>query len=328
MVKIVFFGTPTFSVPTLERLLTSPHPVVAVVTQPDRPRDRGHQTSESPVKEVARARNIPVLQPEKLKDPTFLDSLVAFQADLGVVAAYGKIFPEAVLAAPRLGLINVHASLLPKYRGAAPVHRAIMAGERQTGITIIRLVRQMDAGPMLGRAARAIGPDETSDDVERDLAQLGAGLLLRSVDDLAADRAREVPQDEHQVTYAPRLTKMDGLIDWREPAQAVHDRVRGLHPWPHAYTFLGDARYVILRTATCQDGELPDWGAGAASHSPGQVLEARGDRLVVAAGPTEHRSAVAILKIQPEGRRVLATREFLAGHRIAPASTFRSSPGQ
>ena len=328
MVKIVFFGTPAFSVPTLERLLASPYPVVAVVTQPDRPRHRGHQTSESPVKQVAHARNIPVLQPEKLKDPTFLDSLTAFRPDLGVVSAYGKILPEAVLAAPRLGLINVHASLLPKYRGAAPVHRAIMAGERQTGITIIRLMREMDAGPMLAREVRGIGPDETSDDVERDLAQLGAELLLRSVDDLAADRAREVPQDEHQASYAPRLTKTDGLIDWGEPAQAVHNRVRGLHPWPHAYTFLGDARYVILRTAICQHDELPDWGAGAASPSPGQVLEARGDRLVVAAGPAGCGSAVAIVRIQPEGRRVLATREFLAGRRIAPASTFRSSPGQ
>ena len=331
MVKIVFFGTPVFSAPTMERLLASPNPVVAVVTQPDRPRDRGHQTSESPVKQLARSRSIPVLQPEKLKDPTFLDSLATLQPDLGVVAAYGKILPEAVLAAPRLGLINVHASLLPKYRGAAPVHRAIMAGEPRTGITIIRLVREMDAGPMLASEARDIGPDETSDVVERDLAQLGAELLLHCVDALDAGGAREVAQDEHQATYAPRLTKIDGLIDWSDPAHVVHNRVRGLHPWPHAYTFLGDARYVILRTAACRDDEQAQRGAAVPRPSPGQILEARGDRLVVAtgpAGPAGHGSAVAILRIQPEGRRALTTREFLAGHRIAPAAAFRSSPGQ
>ena len=333
MVRIVFFGTPAFSVPTLERLLAAPYPVVGVVTQPDRPRGRGHQTTEAPVKQLARTRGIPVLQPEKLKDPAFLDSLAALEADLGVVAAYGKMLPDAVLTAPRRGLINVHASLLPKYRGAAPVHRAIMAGEQQTGITIIRLVREMDAGPMLASEARAIGPEETSDAVERDLAQIGAALLVRSVADLDAGRAREVAQDERGVTFAPRLTKQDGLIDWNEPASAVHNRVRGLHPWPHAYTFLGEERYVILHTAVCQGDEVPEPRTGLPCSTPGQVLEARGDRLIVAAGhgsdgsPSPHGSAVAILQIQPEGRRALATREFLAGHRIAPASTFRSSPG-
>ena len=186
------------------------------------------------------------------------------------------MLPDAVLAAPRQGLINVHASLLPKYRGAAPVHRAIMAGEQQTGITIIRLVREMDAGPMLASEARAIGPDETSDAVERDLAQIGAALLVRSVADLDAGRAREVAQDERGVTFAPRLTKQDGLIDWNEPASAVHNRVRGLHPWPHAYTFLGDARYVILHTAVSQGDEVPEPRTGLPCPTPGQVLEARG----------------------------------------------------
>ena len=328
MVKIVFFGTPAFGVPTMKRLLAASNPVVAAVTQPDRPRGRGHQTSESPVKQLARSRSIPVLQPDKLKDPTFLDSLAALQPDLGVVAAYGKILPQAVLAAPRLGLINVHASLLPQYRGAAPVHRAIMAGEPRTGITIIRLVREMDAGPMLASEARDIGPDETSDVVERDLAQLGAELLLRCVDALDADAGREVAQDEHQATYAPRLTKIDGLIDWNESARAVHNRVRGLHPWPHAYTFLGDTRYVILHTAISRDDEQGQRGAAVPRPSPGQIVEAHGDRLVVAAGPAGHGSAVAILKIQPEGRRAMTTREFLAGHPIAAAAAFRSPPQQ
>jgi methionyl-tRNA formyltransferase len=167
--RIVFFGTPEFAVPTLDALLGSRHPVVGVVTQPDRPRGRGQKISAAPVKARALAAGLPILQPERLKDPAFVDALAALHADLGVVAAYGKILTDAVLAMPRLGMVNVHASLLPRYRGAAPVHRAIIAGERETGVTIMRVVRALDAGPMLTTVRRPIGPDETSDEVERDL---------------------------------------------------------------------------------------------------------------------------------------------------------------
>ena len=320
MVKVVFFGTPAFAVPTLDRLLASPYEVVAAVTQPDRPRGRGQRVSESPVKQVAKDRHIPVLEPRKMKDASFVEALTQLAPDLGVVAAYGKILPDQLLTLPRLGMINVHASLLPKYRGAAPIHRAVMAGEAETGITIIRLVREMDAGPMLRQATYPIGLEQTSDALEHELAELGADLLTRTVDDLDAGRASEEPQDHSRATLAPRLTKDDGLIDWTAQAAAVHNQVRGLHPWPHAYSYLEGARYVIRRSA------VPQTAVGAtdkARPEPGEVLRAAGDLLLVATGMG---TALEILELQPEGRRSLLTRAFLAGHRIRPGSVFRSSP--
>ena len=317
MVRVVFLGTPAFAVPTLERLLASPHEVVAVVTQPDRPRDRGQRVAESPVKRIAAGRGLPVYQPERMKDPAFVAALGALAPDLGVVAAYGKMLPDQLLALPRLGMINVHASLLPAYRGAAPIHRAVMAGETETGITIIRLVREMDAGPMLRRAALPIDPDDDAETLERALAALGAATLLPAVDDLASGRAAEEEQDHARATFAPRLTRADGAIDWSRPAGRVHDQVRGLHPWPRAFSHLAGVRYLIHRTAVVE----PPAGDSAPS-VPGQVLEAAGDRLVVAAGSG---MAVAILEIQPEGRRALAARAFLAGHPIAPGTVFKTA---
>ena len=187
--RIVFFGTPAFAVPTLDALLGSRHQIAGVVTQPDRPRGRGQQVSDAPVKARAAAAHVPILQPERMRDPAFVKALAALQADLGVVAAYGKILTDEVLATPALGLVNVHASLLPKYRGAAPVHRAIVAGERETGVTIMRVVSALDAGPMLAAVRRPVGPDETSEDVERDLAAIGAKLLVSTVDAVADDAA-------------------------------------------------------------------------------------------------------------------------------------------
>ena len=315
--RIVFFGTPDFAVPTLERLFASRHRVVGIVTQPDRPSGRGQRPHQSPVKRVALGRDIPVLQPERLKDGVFLPALTAWGADLGVVAAYGKILNESVLETPRLGFINVHASLLPKFRGAAPIQRAVMAGENITGVTIIRLVRAMDAGPMLAHASRPIDPDETSDRIERDLAVLGAGLLAGVVENLAAGHVVEVPQDEAEATYAPRLDKSEGLIDWQQPARRVHDQIRGLHPWPHAHTFLEGARYIVLRS---RPEEVPTRSGRSGPPQPGEVLEASGDVLRVATGD----GAIRIVEIQPEGRRPLATREFLAGHPLNIGSIFSS----
>ena len=315
MVRVVFLGTPAFAVPTLERLLASAHEVAAVVTQPDRPRGRGQRVSESPVKQLAAARGLPVLQPERMKDPAFVEALAALAPDLGVVAAYGKMLPDRLLALPRLGMINVHASLLPAYRGAAPIHRAVMAGETETGITIIRLVREMDAGPMLRRAALPIDADDDAETLERALAALGAVTLLQAVDDLESGRAAEEEQDHPRATFAPRLTRADGAIDWSRTAGQVHDQVRGLHPWPRAFSHLGGARYLIHRTAVVEP-------PGEAPAAPGQVLEAAGDRLVVAAGSG---TAVAILEIQPEGRRALPARAFLAGHPLAPGTAFKTS---
>lgn len=307
--RIVFFGTPEFAVPTLDALVRSRHVVAAAVSQPDRPRDRGQKTASSPVKTHALAAGIPVLQPERLRDPEFGAALADLHADLGVVAAYGKILTEAVLSTPRLGMVNVHASLLPRYRGAAPVHRAIIAGESETGVTIMRVVKALDAGPMLATVRRSIGPDETSDVVERHLAQLGASLLVATIDRIAAGTAEEVPQDDAAATYAPRLTKDEGLIDWTMSAQRIHDLVRGLFPWPHAYTYRGAERFIIWRTAVRRD---------PAREPAGTIVDVASEGIDVAAGD----GIVSILEIQPEGRRPMPARDFLAGHRLAPGDRF------
>ena len=308
--RVVFFGTPGFAVPTLEALLKSRHQVIGVVTQPDRPRGRGQKLSDAPVKRVAVEAGLPVLQPDRLGDAAFLDQFVSLGADLGVVAAYGKILSERILGVPRLGMVNVHASLLPAYRGAAPVHRAIIAGELETGITSMRLVKALDAGPMLSSVRRPIGRNETSEEVERDLAGLGAALLVSTLDDLASGRSREIPQDDSRATYAHRLTRADGAIDWTQPAGHLHNVIRGLHPWPHAYTFLGGHRFILLRS---------DWSMEpAAGAAPGVVLQADADTLAVATGS----GTLRILQIQPEGKRPLSVREFLAGHRVAAGERF------
>ncbi|MBI3402609.1 MAG: methionyl-tRNA formyltransferase [Acidobacteria bacterium] len=313
--RIVFFGTPEFAVPTLDALLAAaPHTVVGVVTQPDRPRGRGQRVSDAPVKARARAAGLPVLQPERMNDVAFLDRLAALHADLGVVAAYGKILTGAVLATPRLGMINVHASLLPRYRGAAPVHRAIIEGEHATGVTIMRVVRALDAGPMLASDHRAIGPDETSQEVERDLARLGSRLLVAVVDQIARGGARERPQDEASATYAHRLTKDDGAIDWSWPAIRIHNLIRGLHPWPHAFVYLRGQRLILHRARVA--GDVLTRG------EPGTILIASGDRLIVAAGD----GALEISQLQAEGKRLMAPREFLAGHQLNAGDRFTAAP--
>jgi len=315
--RIVFFGTPEFALPTLDALLESRHPVVGVVTQPDRPRGRGQKTSDAPVKSRAMAAGVPILQPERIKDAPFMDALAALRADLGVVAAYGKILTDAVLAMPRLGMINVHASLLPRHRGAAPVHRAVIEGELETGVTIMRVVKALDAGPMLAAARRPIGPDETSDEVERDLARLGAPLLVSCVDQLAAGCATETPQDDASATYAHRLKKEDGVIDWSLPAARVHNLVRGLHPWPHAFTFVSGTRLIVRRTE-----KVSEKVSDTSDTLSGTILLAAGDDLVVATGD----GALRIREIQAEGRRPMTVREFLAGHRLVPGDRCTAAP--
>jgi methionyl-tRNA formyltransferase len=309
--RIAFFGTPAFAVPTLEALMASQDEVVAVVTQPDRPRGRGQHVVPGAVKAAATARGLSVLQPEKLTRNEVEPVVRALDLDLGVVAAYGKILPQWLLDVPRLGMINVHASLLPRHRGAAPVHRAILAGDTDTGVTIMRVVQALDAGPMLDRVVRPIDPDETSDHVERDLAVLGAELLVKTVDALREGRAREEPQDDSQATYAPRLTREDGAIDWAQPARAIHNRIRGLHPWPHAVTHLEGMRLILHRSRVAEDGS---------SASSGVITDASHGRLAVACGDGVE---LEVLELQAEGRRPMIAREFLAGHPVAPGQRFR-----
>jgi methionyl-tRNA formyltransferase len=235
-----------------------------------------------------------------------------WRPDLGVVAAYGKLIPEDVIALPRLGMINVHASLLPKYRGASPVQRAVMNGEQETGVTIMRVEKMLDAGAMLGKAVRPIGPDDTSDVVERDLARIGASLLLDVVEQLASGTAREELQDFMLCSYAPRITKDEGLVDWSLPASYIHNRVRGLYPWPHAYSYLDGARIIFLKTRV--DTETT-------TAAPGTIVDLSGRVISVAAG---HGERIAIERVQPEGRRPMEAREFLAGHRLQPGARFTS----
>ncbi|MDA1185124.1 MAG: methionyl-tRNA formyltransferase [Acidobacteria bacterium] len=302
--RIVFLGTPQFAVPTLNALLASRHRVCGVVTQPDRARGRGQRVTHSPVKALAVERGLPVLQPTRLADAEVAATLRSWAVDLGVVAAYGKLIPESLLALPRLGMINVHASLLPKYRGAAPVHRAVINGDAETGVTIMRVERRLDAGPMLAKAVRPIGPDDTSDAVEYDLARLGASLLVEAADQLAAGTAHEEAQDDSESSHAPRLTKDEGLIDWSLTAFGIHNRVRGLYPWPHAYTYLGSSRLIVLKTRVEHD---------STAAAPGTVVDIARDALHVATG---HQGCLAIERLQREGGRPLSTREFLAGHDI------------
>ena len=309
--RMAFFGTPEFAVPTLQKLIDSRHEVVAVVSQPDRPKGRGQKEQPTPTKVTARAAGAAVLQPARIRDDGFVRVVTGLNLDLGVVAAYGKILPDDLLAIPRLGMINVHASLLPEYRGAAPVHRAVIDGRSETGITIMRVVRELDAGPMFARVTRPIGPDETSVDVEQALAKMGGDLLLEVVEQLAAGTAIEQPQDHGSATYAHKLTKAEGTIDWTLPAARIHNLVRGLQPWPLVSAHLGDRRYLLHRTA--RTGER-------ANAAPGTIVGATGDRLAFAAGDGE---VLRVLQLQPEGRRVMTAREFLAGRSVAAGDQFR-----
>ena len=308
--RVVFFGTPAFAVPTLERLFHSSHQVAGVVTQPDRPRGRGRQVTASPVKALAESLQLPVLQPDRLSPKTFAAQLTALHADIGVVAAYGKILPDWLLAAIPRGLINVHASLLPRYRGASPVHRAVIAGDRETGVTIMRIVKELDAGPTIASAAVPIGPDDTTTIVESLLAIRGAELLVATLDAIGRGTAVETPQDHSQATYAPKVTKSEGLVDWTQPASHIHNLIRGLWPWPHATTFLSGTRYILHRSRL----------SNAAATSPGTIVKASAiDGVHVGCGGG---TALELIDIQLEGRRVMTARDALAAKTLVPGAQF------
>ena len=309
--RVVFFGTPAFAVPTLERLMRSPHSVAGVVTQPDRPRGRGQQVTAGPVKQLAGSVGLAVLQPERLGRDAFESQLTALRADIGVVAAYGKILPDWLLAAIPRGLINVHASLLPRYRGASPVHRAVIAGEHETGVTIMRVVKALDAGPMLASVRVPIGPDDTTTVVEARLAIKGADLLVDVLDQIEAGTAVETSQDEARATYAPKLTKADSLVDWSRPAAQIHNLIRGLYPWPHASTHLAGQRYILHRSRLSgldRDDE------------PGTIIEASAvGGLHVACGAS---TALELLEVQLEGKRVMGARDAVAAKALTAGAHF------
>jgi len=305
--RVVFFGTPAFAVPTLDALLSASHTVVGVVTQPDRPRGRGQKTTPSPVKAAAVAAGLPVLQPASAKTSEFGDELGALSADVGVVAAYGQILTQQLLDTPQLGMVNVHASLLPRYRGAAPVHRAVINGDAETGVTIMKMVKALDAGPMLAAERLPIGPDETSDQLEARLARMGATLLVKTLAAIAEGTTVPVSQDDSQATYARKLEKADSRVDWQWPAVRIHNLIRGLHPWPHATTLAEGKRLILHRSRLA---------GGTSSQPPGTVIESVGEHVRVATGD----GMLDLTELQAEGGRPMSAREFLSGHSL-PAGT-------
>jgi methionyl-tRNA formyltransferase len=300
--RVLFYGTPAFALPTLRALLAR-HRVVAVVTQPDRPAGRGQRVEGSPVKAVALEQGIPVLQPDRLRDPGWPDRLAEHAPEVAVVVAFGQILPETVLRVPPRGSINVHASLLPRYRGAAPIAWAIVRGERETGVTTFQMDAGMDTGPILLQRATGIGPEETAGELGARLATLGAEVLLETLDRL--DTLAPEPQDAGAATLAPRLRKEDGLLDWTQSAASLVARVRGLNPWPGAATAGPGGRLVLWRAR-----------AIAGRGEPGALALADG-RLVVGTGA----GLLEPLEVQPENRRPMSWNAYLRGARLGPGAS-------
>ncbi len=304
---VLFMGTPEFAAPTLQALLDSRHDLRAVVTQPDKPAGRGRRLSAPKVKQLALAHEIPCLQPTALNDPTVEDALSALEPEVIVVAAYGKILPPSILNIPPMGCINVHASLLPKYRGAAPIQWAIINGETETGITIMLMDEEMDHGPILLQRPVPILPDETAGELHDRLAALGPPCLLEALEGLEAGSLTPRTQDHAEATYAPMLSKEDGRLDWSEPAERVVNRVRGVTPWPGATTSLGGEPIKVWRASA---------SSAEASGRPGEVVAVGEDGLTVACG----RGVLRIEELQVAGRRRMAATSFLRGYPVAPGT--------
>jgi methionyl-tRNA formyltransferase len=301
--RIVFMGTPESAVPSLRRLIDDGHDIVAVWTQPDRPAGRGKKLHASPVKQFATERHLPIHQPVKIKNTEAKELFASHQADLAVVVAYGKLLPQEFLDAPRAGCINVHFSLLPKYRGAAPVNWAIVNGEEQTGVTTMQIVQELDAGPILLQRAQKIDDNETAPQLLSRLSEVGADLISETLRTL--DRLEPIPQLDASATFAPILRREDGLIDWAIDAYAIARRVRGLQPWPNAFTRFGSQRLIVWHAR-------PEW-IEQLRFTPGQVIEAGGDRLIVACGDG---TALRLIEVQLQDSRRMGVRDFINGTRL------------
>ncbi len=317
--NLVMMGTGSFAEPTFLKLLDSPHQVVGLVTQPDRATgtQRGStRQARQGMKEIALERGIPVLQPESINTPDGVASLKALNPDLLVVAAYGQILSKDVLAVAPKGGINVHASLLPKYRGAAPINWAIYHGETQSGVTIIRMSISLDAGDILAQEAIDILPDETAGELEARLGPLGARLAIETVDKLEHGPVSGIPQDKSLVTKAPKLTKEHGLIDWSRPAVGVINQIRSMQPWPTAYTYLHRPGHEPVRVIVQRVSLLGDGPGGMAESG---ALSVEGSRLGVCCDEDEW---IEVLELQPAGKRRMSTHDFLRGNAISPDARF------
>jgi methionyl-tRNA formyltransferase len=300
--RLIFMGTPDFAVAALRALLASSHRIVAVYTQPPRPAGRGQVAQTSPIHRLAEAVGLPVRTPVQFKDPAARAELAAFGADLAVVAAYGLILPQAILDAPRLGCVNIHASLLPRWRGAAPIQRAIEAGDAETGVTIMRMTAGLDTGPMLLAERVAIGPTMTAGELHDRLAERGAALLLRALQGLEAGTLAATPQPDAGVSYARKIEKAEARIDWRRPAAEIERRIRAFNPVPGAWFEAGGERIKALMGEIARD---------ARPAAPGTVLD---ERLTIACGA----GALRLLLVQRAGKAAMAAEEFLRGRAVEP----------
>ena len=306
--RIVFMGTPEFAVPSLKALVEAGYEICGVFTQPDKPKNRGMKLQESPVKEYALSDGLPVFQPVKMRDGEALTVLQELKPDLIAVAAYGKILPVDILELPPLGCVNVHSSLLPKYRGAAPINWAILNGEDETGVTIQRMAEGVDTGDVLAQVSTPIDISENAAQLLARLARLGAELLIKTVRELEAGLARPVPQDESRASHAPMLSKELSPMDWGKTARQLHDQVRGLYPWPSAAAVLDGIRCKIIRTSLISE---------ETDQQPGTVLQADKKGLRVACGDGK---VLEILELQPDGKKTMPAAAFLMGHPIQTGS--------
>ena len=297
---VIFLGTPQFAVPTLRALVEARHHVLAVYTQPDRPKGRGRATPFSPVKEAALELGLEVRQPDRIRRPEVVAEIAALHPAVAVVVGYGQIIPQAIIDIPRHGIVNVHASLLPKYRGAAPIQWAIARGETRTGITTMRIDAGLDTGAMLLKWETGIAPEETAVELGERLSRHGAGLLIETLHGLEAGAITPEPQDNRQATFAPILKKEDGLIDWNLPARDILNRMRGFTPWPGAYTFFRSRRFHI-------------WKARETSADDPGVLRVRGRQAVAGCG---NGTGIELIEVQLEGRKRMPAQAFLNGNPI------------
>lgn len=319
--KILFLGTPQFAVPSLQSViafvdryrLSHGAALVGVVTQPDKPRGRGQRTSTCPVADCARTHDIPVYQPPSLKDTAVLDTWRKLDLDLMVVVAYGRILPKNLLDLPKLGTINVHASLLPKYRGAAPIQRALMAGERETGITTMAVIPELDAGPMLLQQSLTIDPNDTAETLSKRLADLGAALLYSTLELYREGNPQPIPQESSKATYAPSLRKEEGLLDWSQPAATLLNQIRGVSPWPGAWTELHKKRIKVI------EAELSTLKSPQAK--PGDIIHLSPHAIEVACGD----GSLALRTLQLEGKRALPVRDFVNGFPMKRGDSFSAS---
>jgi methionyl-tRNA formyltransferase len=319
--RVVFFGSPPFALPVFARLLDGAHRPLALVTPPDRPRGRGQKLEPSALVDLARARGVPVLQPASPHTPEFLAELRALAPDVLVVASYGVIMKEELLALAPFGALNVHASLLPRHRGASPIQAAILAGDATTGVCVQRMVKALDEGDVLCSAERPIGSEETAGELLGALAPLGGEVLVDALDLLAAGKAVFTPQDGARATYARKLKKEHGRLDFGRPAAELARLIRALHPWPTARCLDPKGRELSILRARVHGGDPP----GAAAErlgQPGELLARPGDGLCIACG----EGALDVLEVTPVGKRPMAAAEFQRGARFAPGSRFTSLP--